>query len=122
MVNHISKDYLYDIFECILEEIIFLEAVCRKKHFFLNSIDRDGTAEGYDLDLIKSVSDSVKVPLIACGGVGSFEHFVDGIKKGNASAVAAGNIFNYTENSVIRAKKTLQNAGIEIRKIVKLGY
>jgi len=89
---------------------------------FLNSIDRDGTAEGYDLDLIKSVSDSVKVPLIACGGVGSFEHFVDGIKKGNASAVAAGNIFNYTENSVIRAKKTLQNAGIEIRKIVKLGY
>lgn len=86
---------------------------------FLNSIDRDGTSEGYDLKLIKSISEAVKIPVIACGGVGIFEHFVEGIKEGKASAVAAGNIFNYTENSVIRAKKTLSNAGIPIRKIIK---
>jgi cyclase len=86
---------------------------------FLNSIDRDGTGEGYDTFLIKSVADVVKIPVIACGGVGVFEHFVEGFVKGNASAVAAGNIFNYTENSVIRAKKTLKDAGIEIRNIIK---
>jgi len=86
---------------------------------FLNSIDRDGTAEGYDLELIKSVSEAVHIPVIACGGVGIFEHFAEGIMEGKASAVAAGNIFNYTENSVIRAKKTLQKEGIPIRKIVK---
>jgi imidazole glycerol-phosphate synthase subunit HisF len=86
---------------------------------FLNSIDRDGTAQGYDIKLVKSIVDSVKIPVIACGGVGTFEHFIDGIEDGGASAVAAGNIFNFTENSVLRAKKTLQRAGIDIRPIVK---
>ena len=85
---------------------------------FLNSIDRDGTGEGYDVELIKSVSENVDIPVIACGGVGIFEHFIDGIIDGKASAVAAGNIFNYTENSVIKAKKTLQKAGIDIRPII----
>ncbi len=85
---------------------------------FLNSIDRDGTGEGYDIDLIRSVTESVDIPVIVCGGVGVFEHFVDGVREGKASAVAAGNIFNYTENSVIRAKKILQKAGIEIRTII----
>ena len=86
---------------------------------FLNSIDRDGTAEGYELKLIKIITDNVSIPVIACGGVGVFEDFVAGIKEGNASAVAAGNIFNYTENSVIQAKKILQTAGIDIRPIIK---
>ena len=86
---------------------------------FLNSIDRDGTGEGYDLKLVRSVSESVKIPVIACGGVGTFEHFVEGIKQGKADAVAAGNIFNFTENSVLRAKKVLQDAGIDIRPVIK---
>lgn len=84
---------------------------------FLNSIDRDGTGEGYDTKLIKMVVDSVSIPVIACGGVGIFEHFVDGFKEGGASAVSAGNIFNFTENSVIQAKKTLLGAGINIRPL-----
>ena len=84
---------------------------------FLNSIDRDGSAEGYDVALIKMISGAVSIPVIACGGVGIFEHFVDGIEAG-ASAVSAGNIFNFTENSVIEAKKTLKSAGIDIRPIV----
>jgi len=86
---------------------------------FLNSIDRDGTAEGYDLEIIKKVSDAVKIPVIACGGVGVFEHFSECFEKTDVSAVAAGNIFNYTENSVIRAKKTIQQSGVPIRKIIK---
>ena len=82
---------------------------------FLNSIDRDGTGEGYDLRLIKMVSESVTIPVIACGGVGKFEDFVQGIKIGKASAVAAGNIFNFTEISAINAKKLMKENGIEVR-------
>lgn len=60
---------------------------------FLNSIDRDGTMQGYDLDLIKSVSESVRIPVIACGGARSVDDFADAIKKGGASAVSAGSMF-----------------------------
>ena len=87
---------------------------------FLNSIDRDGTAEGYDIKLIKKITESVSIPVIACGGVGIFEHFTEGIIDGGASAVAAGNIFNFTENSVIQAKKTLMRSGVDIRPIIKI--
>jgi len=86
---------------------------------FLNSIDRDGTAEGYDLELIRLVTENVNIPVIACGGVGSFEDFKEGISQGRASAVAAGNIFNFTENSVIQAKKSMLAAGVNVRPIVK---
>tara|TARA_Y100000034_G_C6857265_1_gene389759 strand:+ start:621 stop:1412 length:792 start_codon:yes stop_codon:yes gene_type:complete len=82
---------------------------------FLNSIDRDGTSEGYDLELIKSVSEAINIPVIACGGVGQFEDFAKGIKEGKADAVAAGNIFNFTEHSTIYAKKAMKEAGINIR-------
>jgi cyclase len=60
---------------------------------FLNSIDRDGTMMGYDLDLIESVTKSVSIPVIACGGAGKLEDFVDVVLKGGASAAAAGSLF-----------------------------
>lgn len=59
----------------------------------LNSIDRDGTMKGYDLDLIRKVTEAVQIPVIACGGAGSIEDFGQAVKKGGASAVAAGSIF-----------------------------
>ena len=74
---------------------------------FLNSIDRDGTANGFDIEIIQKVSDSVNIPVIACGGAGSFDDFDEVFKKTNASAVAAGNIFNFSENAYVRAKKQL---------------
>jgi cyclase len=86
---------------------------------FLNSIDRDGTGQGYDIELIKQITSAVKIPVIACGGVGNFTHFVEGIVSGGASGVAAGNIFNYTENCVLRAKKALAVAGVDIREVKK---
>lgn len=61
----------------------------------LNSIDRDGTMQGYDIDLIKRVSESVNIPVIACGGAGKLDDFTDAVKKGQASAVAAGSMFVY---------------------------
>ena len=61
----------------------------------LNSIDRDGTMAGYDLELIYSITSAVKIPVIACGGAGKLEHFTQAVKTGHASAVAAGSMFVY---------------------------
>ncbi|MGB0627584.1 MAG: imidazole glycerol phosphate synthase subunit HisF [Alphaproteobacteria bacterium] len=81
----------------------------------LNSIDRDGSAEGYDTEIIRAMADVVGIPVIACGGVGTFEHFRPGIDKGGASAVAAGNIFHFTENAYKRAKRQLHRRGYNVR-------
>jgi cyclase len=82
---------------------------------FLNSIDRDGTAQGYDIEAIRTVADAVTVPVIACGGVGAFSDFRAGVVDGNASAVAAGNIFHFTENSYKRAKAYMKKSSIDVR-------
>lgn len=80
----------------------------------LGSIDRDGEGSGYDISLINAVARTVRVPVIALGGVGKFEHLVEGLRTG-ASAVAAANIFHFTEQSIINAKLFLQNAGVAVR-------
>ena len=81
---------------------------------FLNSIDKDGTGKGYDLDVITSVAKAVRCPVVACGGVGKAGHFIDGINAG-ASAVAAGNYFHFTENAYPKTKTELIKAGIPMR-------
>lgn len=81
----------------------------------LNSIDRDGSADGYDLAIIRRMADALGVPVVAAGGVGAFSDFVEGVKDGGASAVAAGNIFHFTEHSYKRAKQTLRAAGVNVR-------
>ena len=81
----------------------------------LNSIDRDGTATGYDLELIQRVADAVQIPVIACGGVGQPSHFAEGAFTGRASALAAANIFHFTELSYKRAKRHLAKAGLDVR-------
>ena len=82
---------------------------------FLNSINRDGSKQGYDIELIRRVSDSVSIPVVACGGVGSYIHFAPGILEGGASAVAAANIFHYIEHSTIVAKAHLLRSGVDVR-------
>lgn len=83
---------------------------------FLNSIDRDGSKSGYDLELIRTVTQAVSIPVIACGGVGCPEHFVEGLVKGNATAVAAGNYFHFTQHSPIAAKSFLrQKENVRVR-------
>lgn len=82
---------------------------------FLNSVDRDGMGNGYDLELIQNVASSVSIPVIACGGVGNFKHFGQGIVDGSADAVAAGNIFHFTELSANQARKSLLKAGVDVR-------
>lgn len=81
----------------------------------LNAIDRDGAGQGYDLETIAAVVARVTIPVIALGGVGSWEHLADGLRAG-ASAVAAANIFSYTENSVHKAKSYLYDHSFPVRR------
>jgi cyclase len=80
----------------------------------IQSIDQDGAAQGYDLALVRSVVQAVGIPVIALGGVGDWSHLHDGLREG-ASAVAAANIFNYSENSVFKAKEHLFASGANVR-------
>ena len=82
---------------------------------FLNCIDRDGFRKGYDLFLLRAVIDAVDIPVIAMGGVFTWQNLVDGILEGGADAVAAANIFHYTEHSTKKAKKYMREAGIDVR-------
>jgi imidazoleglycerol phosphate synthase cyclase subunit len=84
---------------------------------FLNSIDRDGSALGYDVELVKQVTSVTTIPVIACGGVGKYEDFPLGITEGGASAVAAANIFHFFELSYPFAKKACLDAGIPMRDV-----
>lgn len=81
----------------------------------ITSIDRDGTRQGYDVGFLKKVVDAVSVPVIARGGVGTLHHFVDVFKEANVSAVAAGSIFHFTDQSPIKARTWLKQTGIDVR-------
>ena len=81
----------------------------------LTSMDRDGTKKGYDLDLTKTVSNLVNIPVIASGGVGSLEHLHQGIKIGKANAVLAASIFHFGKFLIKDAKKYLDSKGIPVR-------
>jgi cyclase len=82
----------------------------------ITSIERDGTMQGYDLPLIEAVVHSVKIPVIASGGAGNYQHMVDAVMQAGASAVAAASIFHFTEQTPAGAKKALADAGIPVRK------
>jgi cyclase len=82
----------------------------------LNSVDNDGMNCGYDVKLINKVTDAISIPIIACGGVGEWEDFEEGILNTSADAFAAANIFHYRDQSVYLAKKYLSNKGLNVRK------
>jgi cyclase len=81
----------------------------------VTSIERDGSLEGYDNELNQRVAEAVDVPVLVCGGAGKWQHFVDGITEGMASAVCTTNIYHFTETSIKSAKKYLLSAGIAVR-------
>jgi len=81
----------------------------------LTSMDRDGTKNGFDLELTRAVSDAVSVPVIASGGVGNLQHLVDGITQGHADAVLAASIFHFGEYTVGQAKYLMAEQGIPVR-------
>ncbi len=81
----------------------------------LTSMDRDGTCDGYDLALTRAISQSVRVPVIASGGVGTLDHLVEGVLKGGADAVLAASIFHFGEYTIAQAKAHMGAAGIPVR-------
>lgn len=81
----------------------------------LTSMDRDGTKSGFDNDLIRIISDQITVPVVASGGVGALDHFVDGVKLGGASAVLAASVFHFGTFTIGEVKHHMAKAGIKMR-------
>jgi cyclase len=81
----------------------------------LTSMDRDGTTEGYDIELTRAVAEAVSVPVIASGGAGELDHLVDAVDKGRADAVLCASIFHYGAHTVAEAKRRMEDAGIPVR-------
>lgn len=100
-----------------------LDAVAWARHMsdlgageiLLTSMDRDGTRNGFDLELTRAVVDAVPVPVIASGGVGTLDHLSDGVLTGGADAVLAASIFHFGEYSIGDAKRSMAARGIEVR-------
>ncbi|NYZ13075.1 imidazole glycerol phosphate synthase subunit HisF [Azospirillum sp. RWY-5-1] len=83
----------------------------------LTSMDRDGTKSGFDLELTRKVADSLRIPVIASGGVGTLEHMVEGIREGHATAVLAASIFHFGTYTIGQVKAAMAAAGIPVRPI-----
>ena len=83
----------------------------------LTSMDRDGTKQGYDVELTRAVADSLTIPVIASGGVGTLDHLVAGVRDGHASAVLAASIFHFGEHTIAEAKAHMAAAGVPVRPV-----
>jgi imidazole glycerol-phosphate synthase subunit HisF len=81
----------------------------------LTSMDRDGTEDGYELELTRAVADAVDIPVIASGGAGTLGHLVDAVERGGADAVLCASIFHYGTYRVAEAKQAMHDAGIPVR-------
>jgi cyclase len=84
----------------------------------LTSMDRDGTREGFNIELTRAISDAVPIPVIASGGVGTLDHLVEGVRDGHASAVLAASIFHFGDYTIAEAKAHMAAAGIPVRETV----
>ena len=103
--------------ETSLNAICWAQEVVKRGagEILLTSMDRDGTKDGYDLNLTRTLSDAVEVPVIASGGVGKPKHMAEGILEGHASAVLAASIFHFGEYSIKETKKIMQEQGVNVR-------
>lgn len=117
------KHGAYEVFTCSGHEATGFDPVTLSRamedrgagEILLNSIDRDGSKNGYELELIREVTEAVKIPVIACGGAGHPQHFFEALQIPGVMAVAAGNFFHFTEHSVTVAKRFLKKNHQNIR-------
>ena len=122
-VKSTGRDSRYELFTHGGRRETGLEAVAWAKkmvtlgagELLLTSMDRDGTQDGYDLEITQRISSAVTVPVIASGGVGNLDHLVDGLTRGGADAVLAASIFHFGTFTVAEAKAHLAKAGIAVR-------
>lgn len=127
----VSKaDGAYGVYDYLSQKNADLDLITHLKaiekagagEILLNSVDRDGSRQGYDIELLKMVSSSVNIPVIALGGVGRFEHLSDAVTKGGCQAVAAANIFQHMEHSTIAAKAQMLSSGLAVRLSSEVKY
>ena len=113
----------WEVFSHVGHRSIGLEAIAYAQEvvslgageILVTSKDQDGTQAGYDLGLTRAIADAVSVPVIASGGAGHLDHFVDGVKIGHASAVLAASIFHYGTFTIGQVKRHMAQAGIPVR-------
>ena len=118
-----KKDNIYKVYNSKTDELLNINLVEYIKHIekmgageiLLNSVDRDGTGLGYDVNLIKEINSIINIPLIPVGGVGKFEDFKNLLNNVELTALAAGNIFNFTERSYEKAKNYLKMEKLNFR-------
>jgi len=105
--------------ECELSLTEYLKTVkdYNVGEIFINSIDRDGMMNGYDIDLITTVINHINIPVIACGGAGNFMHLYEAFNETNVSALGMGSIFHFSDNNPIRARSFLKNQGINLKVV-----
>ena len=104
-----------------IDAVKWAEDVARRGagEILLTSMDRDGTKVGFNLDLTRAVADAVPIPVIASGGVGTLDHFVEGITEGRANAVLAASVFHFGTFSIGQVKQHMAQAGIPTRKVIQ---
>jgi len=104
-----------------IDAVKWAEDVARRGagEILLTSMDRDGTKIGFNLDLTRAVADAVPIPVIASGGVGTLDHFVEGITEGRANAVLAASVFHFATFSIGQVKQHMAQAGIPTRKVIQ---
>lgn len=102
-----------------IDAVDFAKLVCANGagEILLTSMDRDGTGDGFDLDLTRAIADAIPIPVIASGGVGTLDHMVEGIRDGHATAVLAASIFHFGTFSIAQTKQHMEAAGIAIRPV-----
>lgn len=101
----------------LLEDWVLKVVAAGAGEILLTSVELDGTMQGYDIEMVKTVTELVNVPVIASGGAGSYEHMYQAVKEGGASAVAAASIYHFTEQTPKEAKAYLNERGIPVRMI-----
>ena len=119
----LGKDGNYYVFNHLTRRLTEILAIDWAKEaakngageLFINSVDQDGAGTGFDIELNRMISDIVGIPVIACGGVGKPDHFLDVMTKTNVAAAAAGNYFHFTEHSVNTTKSYLKDKGVNVR-------
>ncbi|KTL61787.1 hypothetical protein AA106_21950 [Photorhabdus laumondii subsp. laumondii] len=116
--DHLSKKYIETPLDYFVKKIEEAGA----GEILLNSVDRDGSRQGYDIELLKRVSALVNIPIIALGGIGRFDQLANGVTLGGCQAVAAANIFQHMEHSTIAAKAQMRASNLNVRLSSKVKY
>ena len=119
--KHNSNDLIYNYDDKNCYDLVLLDYLKKVEdlgagEILINSVDRDGSGEGYDIGLLNDICENINIPIIACGGVGEWSHFQEALEKTNVDAVSAANIFHYIDQSVYLAKSFLFDKGLNVRK------